>query len=184
MPSPRISAGWRSASTRSPRSRAVFIGLILGGLLGRIEWRLVFVVSVPFGLFGTVWAYLKLHDTGDRAPASIDWWGNVTFAVGLVLVLVAITYGIEPYGHRAMGWTSPKVLGELIAGIVILGMFAVDRDEGHRIRCSDAAVPDPGLQRRATSPACSPRSAAAGCCSCSSSGCRGSGCRCTATASP
>jgi MFS family permease len=100
-----------------------FIGLILGGLLGPVQWRLVFVVSVPFGLFGTVWAYLRLRDVGHRAPASIDWWGNVTFGAGLVLVLVAITYGIEPYGHSATGWTNPKVLGALIAGIVILGLF-------------------------------------------------------------
>jgi len=100
-----------------------FIGLILGGLLGPVEWRLVFVVSVPFGLFGTVWAYLKLRDVGHRAPASIDWWGNVTFGLGLVLVLVAITYGIEPYGHSAMGWTNPRVLGELIAGVLILVLF-------------------------------------------------------------
>jgi MFS family permease len=101
-----------------------FIGLILGGLLGPVEWHLVFVVSVPFGLFGTVWAYLKLRDVGHRAPASIDWWGNVTFGVGLVLVLVGITYGIEPYGHSAMGWTNPKVLAELIAGVLILALFA------------------------------------------------------------
>ena len=100
-----------------------FIGLILGGLLGPVEWHLVFAVSVPFGLFGTIWAYLKLRDVGHRAPASIDWWGNVTFAAGLILVLVGITYGIEPYGHSAMGWTSPKVLGELIAGVLILALF-------------------------------------------------------------
>jgi MFS family permease len=100
-----------------------FIGLILGGLLGPVEWHLVFVVSVPFGLFGTVWAYLKLHDVGDRAPASIDWWGNLTFGAGLVLVLVGITYGIEPYGHAAMGWTNPRVLAELIAGVLILAVF-------------------------------------------------------------
>jgi MFS family permease len=100
-----------------------FIGLILGGLLGPVEWRLVFVVSVPFGLFGTVWAYRKLRDVGHRAPASIDWWGNVSFGAGLILVLVAITYGIEPYGHSAMGWTNPKVLGALIVGILILVLF-------------------------------------------------------------
>jgi MFS family permease len=100
-----------------------FIGLILGGLLGPVEWHLVFVVSVPFGLFGTVWAYRKLRDVGHRAPASIDWWGNVTFGAGLVLVLVGITYGIEPYGHSTMGWTNPKVLAELIAGVLILALF-------------------------------------------------------------
>ena len=101
-----------------------FIGLILGGLLGPIEWRLVFLVSIPFGLFGTIWAYRKLHDTGVRTKARIDWWGNVTFAVGLVVLLVGITYGIEPAGSSAMGWSSPKVLIELAVGVVLLGIFA------------------------------------------------------------
>ncbi|MGH9068741.1 MAG: MFS transporter, partial [Acidimicrobiales bacterium] len=102
-----------------------FIGLILGGLLGPVSWRLVFVVSVPVGLFGTVWAYLKLHDTGMRVPSKIDWWGNVTFAVGLVAVLAGITYGIEPYGGHVMGWTNPLVLAALIGGAVVLCAFAV-----------------------------------------------------------
>ncbi len=88
-----------------------FLGLVLGGILAPIEWRLVFLVSVPFGLFGTVWAYLKLRDNSIRIPARIDWWGNVLFAVGLVAILVGITYGIEPYGHSTMGWTNPMVLG-------------------------------------------------------------------------
>ena len=43
-----------------------FIGLILGGVLAPIDWRLVFLVSVPFGLFGTVWSYLKLQERGVR----------------------------------------------------------------------------------------------------------------------
>jgi MFS family permease len=102
-----------------------FIGLILGGLLAPIDWRLVFLVSVPFGLFGTIWAYLKLHDQGERGKAKIDWLGNVTFAVGLVAVMVGITYGIQPYGHHVMGWGSPKVLGELIGGGLVLALFAV-----------------------------------------------------------
>ena len=102
-----------------------FIGLILGGLLGPIEWRLVFLVSVPFGLFGTIWAYRKLHDTGVRTKAHIDWWGNVTFAFGLVVLLVGITYGIEPAGSSAMGWSSPKVLVELAVGVLMLGIFAL-----------------------------------------------------------
>src|ERR1039458_5585587 len=36
-----------------------FLGLILGGVLAPLEWRLVFLVSVPFGLFGTIWAHLR-----------------------------------------------------------------------------------------------------------------------------
>src|SRR3978361_715417 len=60
-----------------------FMGLVLGGLLAPVSWRLVFLVSVPFGVFGTVWSYQKLHDTGIRQPGRLDWWGNLTFAVGL-----------------------------------------------------------------------------------------------------
>ena len=44
-----------------------FIGLIAGGLLAEVHWRLVFWVNVPFGIFGTAWAYLKLRETGVRA---------------------------------------------------------------------------------------------------------------------
>lgn len=100
-----------------------FIGLILGGLLGPIEWRLVFVVSVPIGLFGTVWAYHKLKEVGVRSPSKIDWWGNLTFAVGLVAVLIGITYGIVPYGGSTMGWGRPLVIGCLIGGVVVLVLF-------------------------------------------------------------
>ena len=100
-----------------------FIGLVVGGLLADTNWRLVFWVNVPFGLFGTVWAYLKLKETGQRLAARIDWWGNVTFGVGLVMVLIGITYGIQPYGGHTMGWTSPLVLFMLLGGIALLGLF-------------------------------------------------------------
>jgi len=102
-----------------------FVGLILGGLLGPVEWHLVFLVSVPFGIFGTFWAYWKLHDTGVREPAKLDIWGNVTFAVGLIAILTGITYGIQPYGDHTMGWTNPWVLAALIGGAAILVVFCV-----------------------------------------------------------
>jgi MFS family permease len=100
-----------------------FLGLILGGLLGPLQWRLVFLVSVPFGLFGTVWAYLKLRDSGVRIRAHIDWWGNVTFAVGLISLLTGIVYALEPYGGHTMGWTNPAVLGAVFGGLAVLGLF-------------------------------------------------------------
>ena len=100
-----------------------FIGLILGGLLAPVEWHLVFLLSVPFGLFGTVFAYVKLQDRGVRTPAKIDWAGNITFAAGLILILVGITYGLLPYGHHTMGWTSPVVMTEIFGGIAILVVF-------------------------------------------------------------
>ncbi len=100
-----------------------FIGLILGGLLGPIHWRLVFLVSVPVGVAGTIWAYVSLKEHGVRRAAHIDWWGNLTFAVGLVALLVGITYGIEPDGGHTMGWTSPVVLAEIIGGGALLALF-------------------------------------------------------------
>jgi EmrB/QacA subfamily drug resistance transporter len=102
-----------------------FIGLILGGLLGPQNWHYVFLVSVPFGIFGTVWGYLKLHDTGVRQKAKVDWWGNLTFGVGLISVLVGITYGIQPYQDHTMGWTNPWVLTALLGGIAVLIIFVI-----------------------------------------------------------
>jgi MFS family permease len=102
-----------------------FIGLVLGGLLAPVQWHLVFLVSVPFGIFGTIWAYRKLEDRSVRTPAHIDWWGNATFAAGLILILVGITYGLLPYGHHTMGWTSPTVMGEIFGGVVLLAIFSV-----------------------------------------------------------
>ena len=102
-----------------------FIGLVVGGILGPIDWRLVFLVSVPVGLFGTVWSWMKLEERGIRQQARIDWWGNITFALGLIAVLVAITYGIQPYGGHVLGWTNPRVVGTMVAGLALLATFVV-----------------------------------------------------------
>jgi MFS family permease len=85
----------------------------------------VFWVNVPVGVFGTVWAYRKLRETGERSRGRIDWWGNVTFAVGLGAILIAVTNGIQPYGGDTMGWTNPTVLGSLIGGMLLLGAFVL-----------------------------------------------------------
>ncbi len=100
-----------------------FLGLLLGGVLGPVNWHLVFLVSVPFGLFGTFWAYFMLHDLSERHRAKMDWWGNVLFAAGLIAILVGITYGLEPYGGHAMGWTSPFVLSMIFGGLAALVVF-------------------------------------------------------------
>ncbi|HTT52162.1 MAG TPA: MFS transporter [Streptosporangiaceae bacterium] len=102
-----------------------FIGLVAGGLLAAWDWRAVFWINVPVGIYGTLWAYRKLRDNGERHRARIDWWGNVTFAVGLGAVLVGITEGIQPYGHHSMGWTNPAVIGLLAGGVLLLAAFAV-----------------------------------------------------------
>ena len=92
----------------------MFVGLVLGGLLAPIDWRLVFLISVPVGLFGTVWAYLKLEERSSRGARPIDWWGNVTFALGLIL-----RHGRGHLRHpartaaHATGWASPRVIALL-----------------------------------------------------------------------
>jgi MFS family permease len=101
----------------------MFVGLVLGGLLAPINWRLVFLISVPVGLFGTVWAYLKLEELSKPSRARIDWAGNVTFALGLILIMVAVTYGIRPYGAAATGWGSPRVLALIAGGLLSLVAF-------------------------------------------------------------
>jgi EmrB/QacA subfamily drug resistance transporter len=101
----------------------MFVGLVLGGLLAPINWRLVFLISVPVGLFGTVWAYLKLEERSEPRRRPIDWIGNITFAAALVCLMVAITYGIRPYGGHATGWGSPRVIALLAAGLLCLVAF-------------------------------------------------------------
>ncbi len=101
-----------------------FIGLILGGVLAAIDWRLVFLVSVPVGLAGTIWAYTMLRETATiRGKQKIDWLGNITFAVGLTVLLLSITYGIEPYGDSPMGWGNPLVIGGIVLGVLMLATF-------------------------------------------------------------
>jgi MFS family permease len=103
----------------------MFIGLVAGGLLAAWDWRAVFWVNVPVGVYGTVWAYRKLRDTGVRHRGRIDWWGNITFAVGLSAILIAVTYGIQPHGGHTMGWTSPWVLAGLVGGVTFMIIFGI-----------------------------------------------------------
>ncbi len=115
-----------------------FVGLLLGGVLAAINWRLVFWVNVPIGVFGTVWAYLNLREVATTRRAKIDWLGNVMFALGAGLLLVGITYGIQPYGGHPTGWTNPWVLGGLVIGIVLLVAFCY----------YETKIPDPMFDMR------------------------------------
>jgi EmrB/QacA subfamily drug resistance transporter len=102
-----------------------FVGLVAGGLLAALDWRAVFWVNVPVGIYATIWAYRKLRDNGERHGRRIDWWGNVTFAVGLSAILIAVTYGIQPYHGHSMGWTDPVIVGSLAGGAALLCAFVV-----------------------------------------------------------
>jgi MFS family permease len=111
------------------------VGLITGGILAGIPdlhigpwilptWRIIFLVSVPIGVFGTVWAYAKLKEISvRRAGQKVDLAGNVTFGVGLTLLLVGTTYGLLPYGAATTGWGSPWVIAALLTGTALLVAF-------------------------------------------------------------
>ncbi|MEN2742834.1 MFS transporter [Microbacterium sp. X-17] len=100
-----------------------FLGLILGGMLAALDWRAVFLVSVPFAVVGAIWSYVSLHEVGTTSRGRIDWAGNILFAVGLVALLAGITYGIQPYGDSSTGWSNPWVLAGIIGGIAVLAAF-------------------------------------------------------------
>jgi MFS family permease len=99
-------------------------GLILGGVLAVFDWRDVFLVSVPVGVFGTVWSYWKLKEIATiRKGQKLDIWGNVTWGAGLTILLIAATYGLMPYGSSTMGWGDPWVLAALVVGAALLAVF-------------------------------------------------------------
>ena len=100
-----------------------FIGLLAGGFLATIDWRLVFFVSVPIGILGTIWAYLRLEELSTTSHRRMDWAGNLTFGIGLAAILIGITYGIQPYGSDPTGWTSPLVIGLIGGGLFLLAAF-------------------------------------------------------------
>jgi MFS family permease len=103
-----------------------FVGLILGGILAAYNWRYVFLVSVPVGILGTVWAYLKLKETPlPKRARKIDVWGNITFVGGLTIFLIGITYALLPYGQDPMGWGNPLVIASLIIGALLLATFPI-----------------------------------------------------------
>src|ERR1019366_8713414 len=122
---PRHQRGLAMGVNQAAAFSGTFIGLIVGGLLAPFDWHLIFLVSVPVGLLGTVWGYVSLRELGERHRAHVDWLGNATFAVGMVLIMVGLTYGIEPYHGHTMGWTSPMVLGCVGTGVATMLAFAI-----------------------------------------------------------
>jgi len=101
-----------------------FIGLLVGGVLAVFDWRYVFLVSVPFGIIGTIWSVLKLKEISIRSgETKIDILGNITFVASITSILIGISYGLMPYGSDQMGWGNPWVIFALLLGIVLLPVF-------------------------------------------------------------
>jgi len=95
-------------------------GLTLSGLiLSVVDWRGLFYVNIPIGIFGTVWAHIRLREIAAKDTSrQMDWTGFVLFSVGLTLVLLALTF---------LGYGFALSLGEgivfFIVGLTLLIVF-------------------------------------------------------------
>ncbi len=74
-------------------------GLTLSGVIIAMSgWRALFYLNIPIGIFGTVWAHLRLREISTLdVQKKMDWHGFAAFTSGLTLMLLAITllsYGI------------------------------------------------------------------------------------------
>jgi EmrB/QacA subfamily drug resistance transporter len=96
------------------------IGPVLGGALVAISWHWVFWFNVPFGLAGSVWAYLVLHEiTGRSEDRQFDAAGTITFLLGLTGLVLGVSKG------GISGWNNTTVIVGLIVAAVMLPLFVL-----------------------------------------------------------
>lgn len=99
------------------------LGIVLGGvIIAFTSWRLIFLINVPIGIFGTLWAYRALKEsssTGKRNIETFDIQAAVSFTLALVTLLVGITWGL------LKSWTDTVTLGSLAASPLFFAFFAI-----------------------------------------------------------
>ncbi|WP_066797234.1 MFS transporter [Caldivirga sp. MU80] len=105
-------------------SAGSIIGLVVGGVLAVVNWRLVFLVNTPIGIASTAWAYVTVY----RLPLGlrrvrVDYLGASMLAASLVLLLLGITFGMLPSGNSMMSWGSPMVLGLIGGGLLLMALL-------------------------------------------------------------
>lgn len=94
------------------------VGPVAGGLLvGTLGWRWIFFVAIPFAVLGIIGSLLVLEDHSAKVPAKTDWAGAVTFGLGLLALLLALSFG------QRWGWGSGRVVGLMAATVALLGGF-------------------------------------------------------------
>jgi MFS family permease len=73
-------------------------GLTLSGIiLAFLDWRALFYINVPIGIFGTFWAQRRLKEIARlEKGVPMDWIGFGTFTTAIVSLLLALTF--DAYG--------------------------------------------------------------------------------------
>ena len=95
------------------------IGPALGGwITDNLSWRWVFYVNLPVGLLAIAALFVAFpYFAPEGGKRAIDWFGVATLIASLVPILLALTW-VTTYG-----WGSARVIGFLVFGFVMLGVF-------------------------------------------------------------
>lgn len=94
-------------------------GLTLSGLiLSFFDWRALFYVNIPIGIFGTFWAHHRLKELAKvEKKSKVDWLGFVSFSISITSFLLALTFGAYGLSEEVV------VYGLVIVSAVSLTIF-------------------------------------------------------------
>ena len=96
---------------------AVAAGPLVGGAVTEgLDWHWIFWLNVPIGLAATALA-LRLLPESHGAPERLDLIGVTLVTAGVVAIVWALVRAADA------GWSSPEILGTLLAGSALLLAF-------------------------------------------------------------
>ncbi|MBV9837293.1 MAG: MFS transporter [Solirubrobacterales bacterium] len=131
---PREQLGLAMGTNTMVAAVGLVIGPVLGGALVAINWPWVFWFNVPFGIAGSIWAGLVLHELAGRSEdRAFDFAGTVAFLIGLTGLVLGISKG------GISGWDSPVVIGGLVAAAALLPAFVLI-ERRHRAPMLDLSI--------------------------------------------
>ena len=103
------------------------LGLVLGGLLTVISWRLAFLINVPIGIVIIAIAVYRIGET-HHERLKLDITGALLATLGCTSAVLVFTQG------PPRAWVDPWVIGAAIAALVFFAaFFVVERSAEHPI---------------------------------------------------